>query len=95
MAYNSIGSPIVKELLAAGIIPPNCRTFSFELKAGCLLRASYEVIITEEQFRKIADVLIADGMDAAYQTAKLTVFSGARLEKGDTGMVLHQAEDSV
>ena len=52
-------NPIIKELMAAGIIPPQCYQWSIEAQAGGVMTMKIETFLTEEQFRKIADIFLA------------------------------------
>jgi len=50
-------SKLVKALLDAGIIPAQCTRFDLHISFDDVIRATYEVIVSEEQFEKIAATL--------------------------------------
>lgn len=64
VTYQSPSSPIVKELIAAGIIPENCVKWALDVSANSVVVIRSEVLVTEEQFRKIADALLAHHIEA-------------------------------
>ena len=51
-------SPIIQELIAAGIIPPMCHSWRLIVDVGEPVKAISEVFVTEEQLRTIADLLL-------------------------------------
>lgn len=52
-------SPIVKALSDEGIIPARCFNWTLTVKAGDVVRIRSEVYVTEAEFRRIADLVMA------------------------------------
>jgi hypothetical protein len=57
MAISPHNSKAIKELIAAGIIPPECIRFELLAEAGETVRLRYEVHASEDQIQQIADAL--------------------------------------
>jgi hypothetical protein len=51
--------PVIKELTKAGIIPQRCRRCVIDMGVYQAVTVTSEVLVTEEEFRAIADALIA------------------------------------
>ncbi len=57
-------SQIIKDLIEAAIIPANCTDWSLEAKAHSVLVMRTEVIVSTEQFEKIARVLMDNSAES-------------------------------
>ena len=77
------GSKAIKQLSAAGIIPPECTRFELLAEVNKAVRLRYEVFASEEQVQQIADVLERNPEEALEmarsfvfksKTSDLTVF---------------------
>lgn len=57
IAVSSIGNPIVKQLVEAGIVPPQCTKFELIFEVHRAVKVRTESFVTEEEFRRLADIL--------------------------------------
>lgn len=53
------GSELIRRLIAAGIIPRNCRKWTLQLEAGDAATVTSETYLTYEQLATIADIATA------------------------------------
>lgn len=70
------GSPAVKALIEAGIIPRLCKKFELIIEVGQPIRLIAETLVTEEKFRELADIL-KDYPEEAAKFAREFVFTEA------------------
>lgn len=75
-AFCPNNNPIVKELVDAGIIAPECRKWHLVAEVNSAVKVVSEVFVTEEQFRKIADALLANRKSLAEVTVHKSIERG-------------------
>ena len=66
--------PITQELISAGIIPERCVKWTITSSIHDTLRITAEVLVTDEEYRKIADALLANKEEVS-KALKLIAFS--------------------
>lgn len=72
---SSAGSQIVKELIGAGIIPPNCTRWELVADMHSAVALRFEVLVTQEQYDRIGGAILHNPEEAK-SIAQITVWGG-------------------
>jgi len=64
MPFTPNNSKIIDELVTAGIIPPECRSFQLNCEVSKAVTITTTSFISPESFQKLADVLKANPEEA-------------------------------